>query len=172
MVQRKNSKQRTTKAVKSAEAVRLRVDGLTQADIARTLKVSQATVSRYLTEAQNDLREQRTDDADLIRQRELAELDWVAEQAKAEWDRYAGSFKAHVLTHGGNSGSYIETGPEPIGAKGAALLRVVLDCSASRRRLLGLDAPELTKAVPVGLDDLTADEAQAIVAEFEGAINV
>ena len=108
----------------------------TQAAIARELGVSQATISYDLKAVHKELKESRVHDLDEAIMREVASLDVVVREAWKEWERSKQPAEtAHMIQTNGEK-RVEKTVRERSGDY--RLLRVMIDASEKRCKLLGL----------------------------------
>ena len=124
------------------------IQGKTQAEIARDLGVSQPTVSTDLKAIQTQWRASAIRDFDLLRERELQKLDRLEREAWAAWERSQKASQQTVVSTTGDEQRTQDTVKEQYGDP--RFLETVHKCIASRRALLGLDAP--TRIAPTSPD--------------------
>ena len=148
---------RKLKKAKQERAVMLRrreivadlyVLGWYQADIARHVGVSQPTVSNDLKAIQKEWRQSAIRDFDVLRERELKKLDRLEREAWDAWDRSKKPAQQAVVNTSGEMQSTQKKVTEQVGDP--RYLEQISKCIASRRALLGLDAP--AKIAPTSPD--------------------
>jgi hypothetical protein len=119
----------------------LYIQGWTQAQIANHLSVSQPTVCADLKAVQKQWRESSIRDFDLLRERELKKLSRLEREAWTAWERSQKPAQTAVVSTDGRSDQKTQkTVKDQIGDP--RFLAEIHKCVASRRALLGLDAPE------------------------------
>jgi hypothetical protein len=128
------------------------VQGWTQTAIAQEMGVSQATICADLHAVQRHWRESAIRDFDAARELELQKLDRIEREAWDAWERSKQPAQsARVRSNGSGSERTEKTVRQRIGDP--RFLDQIHKCIASRRALLGLDAP--TRIAPVMPDGQT-----------------
>jgi hypothetical protein len=117
----------------------LYVQGWTQTHIAAHLTVSQSCISLDLKAIQKQWRDSAVRDFDVLRERELQRLDRLEREAWAAWERSQRPAQEATMSTDGSTQKTVKKVSEQSGD--ARYLEVVHKCIASRRALLGIDAP-------------------------------
>lgn len=141
----------------------LYLQGNTQVQIAEALGIQQSTVSNDLKRVQEHWRESAVRDFDLARETELKRIDRVEREAWGAWERSQKPAQTAV------------TSDDPHQRRSKRVLKnqhgdpryldIVHKCIASRRALLGLDAPTRTEIKTDGIPlDQRRDRITTIVA--------
>jgi transposase len=150
---------------KKAEMVRRRsaagdlcTRGYSQVAIAEELGVSQSTVCTDLQIIHKQWRESAIRDFDSLRERELRKLDALEFEAWKAWQRSQKPSQEAVVTTDGTTQRTQKKVAEQVGD--VRFLEQVSKCIASRRALLGLDAP--TKIAPTSPDGEQAYHAHVM----------
>ena len=134
------------------QVAELYLQGWTQAAIARELRVSQGTVSADLSAVRNEWKESRSWDFKETVAIELKKLERVEREAWAAWERSQQPIESTKVVNDGEGKKAEKTVKHQPGDP--RYLELVHRCVASRRSLLGLDAP--TRIAPTSPD---GDEA-------------
>lgn len=150
-------------------ATELYIQGLSQGQIAEQLGVDRMTIWADLKKVREEWLRDRIFGMNMLKQRELEIIDRVADEAWMAWKKSlqpAVSLKEDVVT-GNDDEPALVTAAERT-TKGQcgnpAFLETIRQCSADRRKILGLDAP--TKVAPTTPD---GDEAFAMsIKDLEG----
>jgi hypothetical protein len=143
------TKKETTAIERRREAVAdLYVQGWTQTQIANQLAVSQSCVSLDIKAIQKHWRESSIRDFDVLRERELKKLDRLEVEAWTAWQRSQKPAQEATISTDGNSQRTVKKVAEQTGDP--RFLEQISKCIASRRALLGLDAPQ--KIAPTSPD--------------------
>jgi Sigma-70, region 4 len=121
-----------------AAALRLRKLGYTYDEIAKALGVSGASAHKYVQRALHDM---IAEPAEEVRQLELAKLDTLQLKVNQVLDRLHPQ-----LTQSGKDTGFVDDGVVL-----AAIDRAVR-ISESRRKLLGLDAPQIIEHLPIQIE--------------------
>lgn len=140
---------------KKAEVARRRrvvselyIQGHSQMAIAEQVGVSQPTVSTDLKTIQQQWRESAIRDLDSLREKELRKLDAVELEAWKAWQRSQKPAQEATVCTDGSTQKTVKKVAEQTGDP--RFLDQISKCIASRRALLGLDAP--TKIAPTSPD--------------------
>jgi predicted transcriptional regulator len=153
------SKRETLAQDKRREVVAdLYLKGWSQMAIAAHLGLSQATISNDLKAIQAQWRESSVRDFDSARERELRKLDRVERESWAAWERSQKPTQSAVMSTDGSEQRTQKTVKEQCGDP--RFLEQIVRCIASRRALLGIDAP--TKFAPVSPDGEEAYHAHVM----------
>jgi predicted transcriptional regulator len=126
-------------ARRRAAVADLYIQGCYQADIAQQLGVSQPTVSNDIKAIQKEWRASAIRDFDILRERELQKLDRLEREAWEAWERSQKPSQEATMSTDGSTQKTVKKVSEQSGD--ARYLEVVHKCIASRRALLGIDAP-------------------------------
>jgi predicted transcriptional regulator len=126
-------------ARRRAAVADLYIQGCYQADIAQQLGVSQPTVSNDIKAIQKEWRASAIRDFDILRERELQKLDRLEREAWEAWERSQKPSQEATMSTDGSMQKTVKKVSEQSGD--ARYLEVVHKCIASRRALLGIDAP-------------------------------
>jgi len=144
---------------KKAEVARRRqlvgdlyVQGWSQSAIANELSVSQPTVCIDLKHIHEEWRRSAIRDFDILRERELRKLERLEVEAWNAWQRSQKPAQEATISSDGSSQKTIKKVSEQTGDP--RFLDQISKCIASRRALLGLDAP--TKIAPTSPDGVEA----------------
>ena len=124
----------------------LYIECRSMAEIARQIKVSIETVYRDVCWAREQWRTRAADAIEIHKNRELGRVDHLEVEAWKGWQRsckYAVTTKEKIGSRTGpQGGDFNETSKVKTKQAGdPRFLQVVKDCIASRRAILGLDAP-------------------------------
>jgi predicted transcriptional regulator len=138
----------TLLARRRAAVADLYIQGCYQADIAQQLGVSQPTVSNDIKAIQKEWRASAIRDFDILRERELQKLDRLEREAWEAWERSQKPAQEATMSTDGTAQKTVKKVSEQSGD--ARYLEVVHKCIASRRALLGIDAP--VKVAPTSPD--------------------
>jgi len=139
----------TTSIERRREAVAdLYIQGWTQSQIAKQLAVSQSNVCKDIKAIQNRWRESSIRDFDVLRERELKKLDRLEVEAWNAWQRSQKPAQEATISTDGSTQKTVKKVAEQTGDP--RFLDQISKCIASRRALLGLDAP--TKIAPTSPD--------------------
>ena len=134
----------------------LYLQGTPQAVIGHQVDVSQSTVSSDLKAIKKQWRESAVRDFDTVREVELRKLDRIEREAWEAWRRSQNPLQTVVLTTGGSDQK--TTVRDQVGDP--RFLEQVFKCVASRRAMLGLDAP--TRIAPTSPDGEQAYHAHVM----------
>jgi predicted transcriptional regulator len=126
----------------------LYIQGWMQAEIAHHVGVSQPTVSTDIKAIQKHWRASAIRDFDVLRERELQKLARLEREAWAAWERSQKPSQEAVISSDGTRQKTQKRVAEQAGD--ARFLEQIHKCIASRRALLGLDAP--TRIAPTSPD--------------------
>lgn len=126
----------------------LYIQGHSQLAIAEQLGISQPTVSTDLKAIQKQWRDAAVRDFDGQRERELRKLDALELEAWKAWQRSQKPSQEAVITSDGTTQKTQKKVAEQFGDP--RFLEQISKCIASRRALLGLDAP--VKVAPTSPD--------------------
>jgi predicted transcriptional regulator len=145
-------KPRTAMAVsqRRASIAELYLQGWTQSAIAEQLGISQPAVSQHLTAIHARWRASAIRDFDEARLLELQKLDRIEREAWAGWERSQKPEQSARITGQGGSERSVKYVRNQFGDP--RFLEQIQKCIASRRALLGLDAP--TRIAPVMPDGI------------------
>ena len=162
-------------ASRRAQVAQLYLHCTTQHDIAHQLRISQTTVSSDLKAVHKQWRESTVHDLDAAKQLELRRLDLLERQAWQAWQRSQQPLEeTRVQTDSSNKKRAEKSVKQVHGDP--RYLEVILKCSASRRALMGLDAPaKIAPTTPDG-KPLSFDQRkihiQAILTEQLGLATI
>ena len=148
----RTKKENALLARRRATVADLYIQGWRQVDISSHLGVAQATISTDLKTIQTQWRESAIRDFDILRERELQKLDRLEREAWDAWERSKKPSQSAVMTTDGHDQRTQKTVKDQVGDP--RFLEQVHKCIASRRALMGLDAP--TRIAPTSPD---GDEA-------------
>ena len=116
----------------------LYLQGNTQVAIAREVGAQQPTISNDIKAIQKEWRESAIRDFDLLREEELQKLAQIEVEAWAAWVRSQKPAQ-EARVRDSDPSNAVKTMKSRTGDP--RFLEIVMKCSASRRELLGLDAP-------------------------------
>jgi len=138
-------KETTQIAQRRQRVAELYIKGWLQTAIAAELGISQPTVCQDLQAVRKQWRESSIRDFDAARDLELQKLDRVEREAWAAWERSQQVQESTRVVQDGSGKRAQKTVEHPVGDP--RYLEQIQKCIASRRALLGLDAP--TRIAPV-----------------------
>jgi predicted transcriptional regulator len=138
----------TAIARRRATVADLYVQGWMQSEIAGQIGVSQPTVSMDIKAIQKEWRESEVRDFDILRERELQKLDRLEREAWEAWERSQKPVQETLFNTNGSEQKSVKKLGEQTGDP--RFLEQIHKCIASRRALLGLDAP--TRIAPTSPD--------------------
>jgi hypothetical protein len=141
-----------------ARVADLYIQGWMQAEIARNVGVSQPTVSTDIKAIQKQWRASAIRDFDVLRERELQKLDRLEREAWSAWERSQKPSQEAVVSTDGTTQKTLKRVAEQTGD--VRFLGQIHKCIASRRALLGLDAP--TRIAPTSPDAKEAYHAHVM----------
>jgi len=144
----RTKKETTSIERRRATVADLYIQGWLQAEIAQHVGVTQSTVSTDLKSIQGQWRASAVRDFDILRERELRKLDRLEREAWAAWDRSQKPSQEAVISSDGSTQRTQKKVAEQVGD--VRFLEQIQKCIASRRALLGLDAP--TRIAPTSPD--------------------
>ena len=129
----------------------LYLQGYAQVKIAQRLGISQSTVSNDIQAIQKEWRKSAIRDFDILRERELKKLDRIESESWEAWFRSQKPAQSATITSNGQQSQKTQKRLEDQYGD-PRYLSEIRACIASRRALLGLDAP--TKIAPTSPDAL------------------
>jgi len=136
----------------------LYVQGWMQSEIAGQIGVSQPTVSMDIKAIQKQWRESAIRDFDILRERELQKLDRFEREAWEAWNRSQNAVQETLVNINGSEQKSVRKVADQTGDP--RFLEQIHKCIASRRALLGLDAP--TRIAPTSPDGKEAYHAHVM----------
>jgi predicted transcriptional regulator len=135
----RNKRETTAIAHRRQAVADLYLQGWTQTAIAKQLGAAQSTVSADLKAIEAQWRESAVRDFDIVRGVELRKLERIEREAWEAWERTKKPAQSAVMTTDGEQQKTQKTVKEQHGDP--RFLEAIQRCIASRRALLGLDAP-------------------------------
>ena len=144
----RNARESTTIARRRESVADLYVQGLTQSQIANQLSMSQSNVCKDIKAVQRQWRDSSIRDFDTLRERELKKIDRLEVEAWNAWQRSQKPSQEATISTDGSTQKTVKKVAEQTGDP--RFLDQISKCIASRRALLGLDAP--TKIAPTSPD--------------------
>ena len=136
----KDAHQRLEIARRRQQVADLYLQRCTQVTIAERLNVSQATVCDDLKKIRAEWRESAIRDFDQSCELELRTIDWVQRESAEAWERSKKPTQSAVIHGDGTSTPTRKILKNQIGDP--RFLEQIHKCIASRRAILGLDAPQ------------------------------
>jgi len=143
------SRQKKTEVLRRQQLVGdLHLRGWSQTSIAQELSVAQSTISHDLKAIHREWRKAAVRDFDLAREIELRKLQRLEREAWVAWEKSQKPAQEATVSSDGTNQRTIKKVAEQTGD--VRYLEIVHKCVASRRALLGLDAP--VKVAPTSPD--------------------
>jgi|GEM_PF-1004466 hypothetical protein len=147
------SRQKKTEVLRRQQLVGdLHLRGWSQVSISQELSVAQSTISHDLKTIHREWRKAAVRDFDLAREIELRKLHRLEREAWAAWEKSQKPSQEATISSDGTTQRTVKRVAEQTGD--VRYLEIVHKCVASRRALLGLDAP--VKVAPVSPDGTEA----------------
>jgi len=148
------------------QVAQLYLQGWTQVRIAEHLGVAQPTICEDLKRLAAEWKESSLRDLDLARDIELKRVDSIQAEASEAWQKSKKPAQSAVVTGEGRADQKVrKTMKNQHGDP--RYLDIMLKCVASRRAVLGLDAPtQLAPVLPADHDHATVVVAQLSVTEL------
>jgi hypothetical protein len=156
----RNPKETAQIAQRRQQVAELYVKGWFQSAIARELGVSQPTICQDLKAVYKEWRQSSIRDFDELRERELQKLDLVEREAWAAWQRSQEPQESTKVVQDASGGNR-EQQTVANSAGDPRFLEQVHKCIASRRALLGLDAP--VRVAPTSPDGASTYHGQVML---------
>jgi hypothetical protein len=155
----RNPKETTHIAQRRQRVAALYIQGWFQTAIAQGLGISQPTVCQDLQAIRKQWRDSAIRDFDALRERELQKLDLLEREAWAAWKRSQEPAESTRVVQDGSGKRAQKTEAHRVGDP--RYLEQVHKCVASRRAILGLDAP--VRVAPTSPDGETSYHAHVMV---------